>query len=67
MDVVTFQENAIYTIDQTAEILHRNPQTIRKLCRSKRLPARIDAGGFLISGWIIRAYAENRLPCTDDQ
>ena len=67
MDVVTFQENAVYNVDQTAEILHCHPQTIRRLCRSKRLPALIDAGGFRISGWIIRAYVENRLPCTENQ
>lgn len=58
---VTFAENAAYTLADASRILHRSPKTLRSLCRSGRLPAVRDRGGYLVSGWVIRAYLENRL------
>lgn len=60
LDVTEFAENAIYTTAQVARILQRDPQTVRKLCQMGSLAARMDRGGYLISGWAIRAYVENR-------
>lgn len=61
LEIVPFIENATYTTEQTARILHRCPKTIRFLCSKGILPARMDRGGYLITGWAIRAYVENRV------
>ena len=63
--IVTFEEKAFYTVEMAAEVLHRHPQTIRKLCKEKKIRCSNDRGGFLISGWALRAYAENRQICTE--
>ena len=59
-DVVPFIENAAYTAEQVAKIIHRNTKTVREMCRNGRIPARMDRGGYLITGWALRAYLENR-------
>lgn len=58
---VPFQENEIYTVEMAASILHRCPKTIRDMCRRGVLASRRDRGGYFITGWAIRAYAEGRL------
>lgn len=59
-DVIEFAENAIYTTKQAAKILQRDAQTVRRLCQTGQLAARQDRGGYFITGWAIRAYAEGR-------
>lgn len=59
-DVVPFVENAAYTADQVAKIIHRNTKTVRDMCRRGVIVARMDRGGYLITGWALRAYLENR-------
>ena len=59
-DVIPFIENAAYTAAQVAKILHRNTKTVRDMCRRGVIVARMDRGGYLITGWSIRAYLENR-------
>lgn len=56
-----FRENEIYTTEMAAKILHRSPKTIREMCRRGNIPSRMNRGGYLITGWAIRAYVENRL------
>lgn len=63
---VPFRENEIYTVDMAAEILHRCPKTVRSLCRRGVIRSRQDRGGYIITGWAIREYAENRLPVNQD-
>jgi len=55
-----FRENEIYTTEQAAEILNRNPKTVRILCRRGSIAACRDRGGYFITGWALRAYAEGR-------
>lgn len=55
-----FFENCVYTCEQVAEIIHRHPKTVRDMCRRGSLVARLDRGGYLITGWSLRAYLENR-------
>ena len=62
---VLFYENTCYTVDQIAEIIHRHPSTVRKLCKKGALPARCDRGGYMITGWALRAYLECRLVTQD--
>lgn len=57
---VPFQENEIYTTERAAAILHRCPKTIRDMCKRGVIRARRDRGGYVITGWAIREYAENR-------
>ena len=59
-DVVPFVENAAYTAAQVAKIIHRNTKTVREMCKRGVLRARMDRGGYLITGWALRAYLENR-------
>lgn len=59
-DVVPFYENAAYTADQVAKIIHRNTKTVRDMCKRGVIAARMDRGGYLVSGWALRAYLENR-------
>ena len=61
MSEIEFKENAFYNVEQVAQIIHRTPKTVRSLCRRGEIPARCDRGGYLITGWSLRAYAENRL------
>ena len=58
---IPFMENVIYTVDMAARILHRCPKTIRRMCQDGVIRARLDRGGYLITGWAIREYAENRM------
>ena len=66
LEAVEFQENAVYTTEQVSEIIHRNVKTVRALCKRGDLVARCDRGGYLITGWSLRAYLENRLPTAMD-
>lgn len=59
-DVVAFIENAAYTVEQVSKIIHRSTKTVRDMCRRKVIVARMDRGGYLITGWALRAYLENR-------
>lgn len=59
-EVITFVENAAYTTEQVAKIIHRNTKTVRDMCRRGKIAARMDRGGYLITGWALRAYLENR-------
>ena len=65
-DVITFQEACIYTTEQAAAILQYHAKTVRSLCRSGAIPARKERGGYRITGWVLRAYAENRLPVREN-
>lgn len=56
-----FVENAIYTAEQAGKILQRCPRTVKRLCEIGRLPHNKDSKGYFITGFAIRAYAENRL------
>ena len=58
---IPFIENACYTTEQVASIIHRHPKTVQKLCKDGVIIARKDKGGSLITGWMLRAYLENRL------
>lgn len=60
MNKVLFEENAIYSADEAAKILSRHPKTIRRLCQKGIIQARSGKSGYLITGWALRAYAENR-------
>lgn len=60
MDVTPFVENAAYTAEQVAKIIHRNTKTVRDMCKRGIINARMDRGGYLITGWALRAYLENR-------
>jgi len=64
---LTFKENAVYTTEQIAQIIHRSPKTVRALCKRGAIVARCDRGGYLITGWSLRAYLENRLVTADDK
>lgn len=60
VESVTFEREALYTVAQVAMIMHRHPQTIRDMCRTRRIRARLDRAGYLIPGWGIVDYIENR-------
>ena len=60
-----FQLNVIYTVEDVAKILLIHPQTVRRLCREQRIPAAVTRGGFRITGWQIRDYAEGRTVIRD--
>ena len=60
IETVQFVENAVYTAQQVAEIIHRNTKTVRSMCKRKVIVARMDRGGYLITGWALRAYLECR-------
>lgn len=63
---VPFLENQIYTTEMAAKILHRCPKTVRDMCRRGVIRARLDRGGYIITGWAIREYAENRMVVNDN-
>lgn len=63
---VTFVENAVYTAAQVADIIHRHTKTVRDMCRRGVITARMDRGGYLITGWALRAYLECRSIVKDD-
>ena len=67
LDEVEFRENAVYTTEQVSQIIHRNVKTVRSLCKRGELVARCDRGGYLVTGWSLRAYLENRLPTSLDR
>lgn len=56
-----FIEDAVYSVDEVAKILNRNPRTVRDLCRRKLLSARSNGRGYLIGGWAIKEYVSGRL------
>ena len=58
--VIPFVVNAAYTTDQVANIIHRHPKTVRDMCKRGVIVARCDRGGYLVTGWALRAYLENR-------
>ncbi len=55
----TFLPNAVYTANETAVILRRNIKAIRLLCRRGEIKSKFFAGGWLITGYSIRAFLEN--------
>lgn len=65
-DVIQFHENACYTVEHVAKIIHRSHKTVRSMCRRKIIVARMDRGGYLITGWALRAYLEGRSVVTGD-
>lgn len=65
-DVIPFVENAAYTAAQVAKIIHRNTKTVRDMCKRGAIAARMDRGGYLITGWALRAYLENRSVVNDN-
>lgn len=66
MSKIEFKENAFYNVEQVAQIINRSPKTVRAMCRRGDIPAKCDRGGYLITGWSLRAYAENRLPVAEN-
>lgn len=54
-------ERGMYTVAEAGRVLHRHPNTVRRLCRMGRIVSNCDRGGFLISGRALLAYAEGRL------
>lgn len=66
-EVITFVENAVYTASHVARIIHRNTKTVRDMCRRGVIVARMDRGGYLITGWALRAYLENRSVIREDK
>ena len=67
MPGVAFDLNMIYTVDDVAAILKMHPQTVRALCKNGRIRAQLSRGGYRITGWMIRAYAENRCTLNDNE
>ena len=67
MSELEFKENAVYTTEDVAKLIHRTTKTVRTLCRRGEICARCDRGGYLITGWSLRAYLENRLVTEDDR
>ena len=61
MNDITFSENAIYSVDEVARILRRNPRTVRSLCKKRLLASRDCGGSYLIGGWAIKDYISGRL------
>lgn len=55
-----FFVDAIYNTQEVARILRRTEKTVRTLCRTGQIRCRIDHGGYLVSGWAIRDFAEGR-------
>ena len=60
-----FFENEIYSVERAAKILGRSTQTVRKFCRDGHIACRKDKGGFFITGWALREFAEQRLVCSE--
>ena len=58
--VIPFLENACYDVKQAARILGKSIRYVRSACRTGRIRARQERGGFLISGWQLRAFIEGR-------
>lgn len=67
MGEVEFKENAVYTTEEVGKIIRRNAKTVRALCKRGDITARCDRGGYLITGWALRAYLENRLPVAENR
>ena len=65
MSGIPFELNVIYTVPEVAKILKMHEQTVRSLCKSGRLRAQLARGGYRITGWQIRDYAENRCTLND--
>ena len=55
-----FFVDAIYNTQEVARILRRTEKTVRTMCRTGQIRCRIDHGGYLITGWAIRDFAEGR-------
>lgn len=58
--IIEFQENACYDVKQAARILGKSIRYVRSACRAGHIRARQERGGFLISGWQLRAFIEGR-------
>lgn len=58
--IVPFVENSCYTVSEVAEILGRSERVVRAFCHKRALNARMEAGGYFITGWALRAFLENR-------
>ena len=63
---VPFDLNVIYNVDDVARILDMHPQTVRQLCKSRRILSVSGRSGYRITGWQIRDYAEGRCVLNDD-
>lgn len=64
---VPFRENEVYTTEMAAAILHRSEKTVRSMCKRGIIRAQQDRGGYFITGWAIREYAEGRYVVEDLQ
>ena len=58
--IVAFVENAVYDVNQTAAILGRSERYVRAICNRGLIRCCKARGGYSITGWAIRAYAEGR-------
>ena len=63
IEPIRFYENCCYNVDQVSQIINRHPKTIRQMCRRGVIAARCDRGGYMITGWSLRAYLECRNVC----
>lgn len=57
---VKFDVNAVYRLNEAAEIIRRHPDTIKKAARLGRIRHRFDSAGYLFTGWALRDYSEGR-------
>lgn len=57
---VPFVVEAVYTLQEAAPIIRRNPATLRKIAQRGRIAHGLDAAGYLFSGRALQAYAEGR-------
>lgn len=58
--VVPFVENALYDVKQVAAIMGRSQKYVRNICHRGVILCKRERGGYTISGWAIRQYAEGR-------
>lgn len=56
--IVPFVENALYDVKQVAAIMGRSQKYVRNICHRGVIRCRRERGGYTISGWAIRQYAE---------
>jgi len=54
-----------YTVSEVAEMLHRTPQTIRRLIKENKLPALRVGGGYLITQETIEKILSGELDLRD--
>lgn len=54
-----------YTVAQVAKILHRTPQTIRRLIKENKLPAVRVGGGYLITEETLQKLLSGEIKADD--